>query len=125
MIFQRMWMKANIKNRLYKVRDGEEALDFLFRRGGYTDAPEVSLILLDLNMPKMDGFEVLKKIRNSSSLQSLPVLILTGSNREEKMNRASELGCDGFVVKPFTFDNFMEAIADIQRYSLITADLPD
>ncbi len=123
-IARRFWEKANIENPLYVVRDGEEALDFLFRRGDYADAPEASLILLDLSMPKVDGFEVLKEIR-SGPLKRLPTIILTGSNREEEMNRANDLGCDGFLVKPLTFDNFVKAVIDIQRFSLCVAELPD
>ncbi len=123
-IARRFWEKANIENPLYVVRDGEEALDFLFRRGDYADAPEASLILLDLSMPKVDGFEVLKEIR-SGPLKRLPAIILTGSNREEEMNRANDLGCDGFLVKPLTFDNFVKAVIDIQRFSLCVAELPD
>ncbi len=123
-IARRFWEKANIENPLYVVRDGEEALDFLFKRGDYADAPEASLILLDLSMPKVDGFEVLKEIR-SGPLKRLPAIILTGSNREEEMNRANDLGCDGFLVKPLTFDNFVKAVIDIQRFSLCVAELPD
>jgi len=124
LITRRFWEKANIVNPLYVVSDGEEALDFLFRRGDYADVPEASLILLDLRMPKVDGFEVLKEIR-SSSLERLPVIMLTGSYREKEKNRASDLGCDGFLVKPLTFDNFVKAVIDIRRFSLCVAELPD
>lgn len=115
-IAQRMWKKANIKNSLYVVEDGEEALDFLFRRGDYDDSPKVGLLLLDLSLPRADGFEVLGKIRKSRILKRLPVLVLSGSNREKELNLANFIGCDGFIVKPLTFDNFMKAISDIQRF---------
>ena len=124
LITRRFWEKTNIENPLYVVSDGQKALDFLFRRGDYTDVPETSLILLDLRMPKVDGFEVLKEIRNSS-LERLPVIMLTGSNREEEMNQASELGCDVFLVKPLTLDNLVKAVIDIQRFSLFIAELHD
>ncbi len=124
-ITQRMWKKANIKNRLHVVMDGEEALDFLFKRRDYADSPEISLVLLDLSLPRTDGFEVLGKIRKSKILERLPVLILSGSVRDVEMNRANDLGCDGFLVKPLTFDNFVKAVIDIRRFSLCVAELPD
>jgi DNA-binding response OmpR family regulator len=75
-------------------------------------------------MLKVDGFEVLKVIR-SSSLERLPVIMLTGSNTEEEMNQASDLGCDGFLVKPLTLDTLVKAVIDIQRFSLFIAELHD
>jgi CheY-like chemotaxis protein len=119
LITQRMWNKAKIENPLIVVRDGEEALDFLFGRGDYADVTEVGLVLLDLHMPRVDGFEVLRRIRNSWALKRLPVIFLTGSYREKDKNRAYDLGCDGFIVKPLTLENFTEAVRDIQRFNLM------
>ena len=120
LITQRMWKKTNIENPLHIVRNGEQALDFIFRSGEYSDAPEASLILLDLKMPKVDGFEVLSRIRDSDSFERLPVIILTGSSREQEMNRANNLGCDGYLVKPLISDTFINSVAEFPRFRLFT-----
>jgi len=124
LITQRAWRKGLIKNELYVVKDGEEAIDFLYRKGKYLDAPRPSLMLLDLKMPKVDGFEVLKTMKGDDALKKMPIIVLTTSNRHEDVNRAYEMGCNAYIVKPVSFDNFIKAVAEIQRFWLILCEIP-
>jgi CheY-like chemotaxis protein len=125
LITRRAWKKGNIKNKLYIVNDGEEALDFLYKRGQYADAPSISLILLDLNMPKMNGFEVLETIKNDAGLRSIPVIVLTTSNRSRDIRRAYHLGCNSYITKPVGYENFLKAVIEIQRYWIIQCEIPN
>jgi two-component system response regulator len=124
LITKRAWKKGMIKNELHVVKDGEEALDFLYRRGNFSDAPRPCLMLLDLKMPKMDGFQVLETIKKDPSLKKLPVVVLTTSNRDRDIERAYELGCNSYITKPVGFDNFLKAVIDIQRFWLVICELP-
>ena len=124
LIIKRVWKKGKIKNRLFIVRDGEEAIDFLYKKKTYKNAPKPSLMLLDLKMPKMDGFEVLQKVREDDSLKNMPIIVLTTSNREKDVNRAYKLGCNSYIIKPVNFDNFIKAIMQIQNYWLYLCELP-
>ena len=104
--------QCNLANPIDVVKDGIEALDYLFYRGKYHDRPrEVPVfILLDLKMPKLDGIEVLKEIRNSEEYKTIPVIILTSSKMESDIVRSYEVGANGFVVKPIDFNDFVEVI---------------
>lgn len=116
---QRAWKVHHILNPLKIVRDGEECLDYLHRRGKYAnsnDAPRPKVLLLDLQMPKMDGLEVLKHIREDEDLRNLPVVILTTSKAEEDRVKGYELGANAYIVKPVGFDNFAEAIRTINLF---------
>ena len=124
-ITKRAWKKGNIKNKLYIVNNGEETLDFLYKRGEYTDAPSISLILLDLNMPKMNGFEVLEAIKKDAELKSIPVIVLTSSNRGLDVERAYDLGCNSYITKPVNYDNFLKAVIEIQRYWILLCEIPN
>jgi CheY-like chemotaxis protein len=99
-----------IGNRLHVVRDGEEALDFLYRRGEYAAAPSVDLVLLDLNLPKYDGRQVLEQIRSDPQLTHLPVVILTTSSSEEDVLRSYKLHANAFVTKPVDVNQFISAV---------------
>ncbi len=116
---QRAWKKHSIVNPLVVVRDGEECLDYLYRRGRYAD-PETTLrpkvLLLDLNMPKMDGFAVLKHIRNDRNLRHLPVVVLTTSKAEQDRMESYKLGVNAYIVKPVGFENFADAIRSINLF---------
>jgi CheY-like chemotaxis protein len=125
LITKRAWKKGNIKNKLYIVNNGEETLDFLYKKGEYVDAPSISLMLLDLNMPKMNGFEVLEAIKKDTGLKSIPVIVLTTSNRDEDIQRAYYLGCNSYIVKPVNYDNFLKAVLEIQRYWILLSELPN
>jgi len=116
---RRAWKKHHIENTLVVVRNGEECLDYLYRRGEYADkksSPFPKLLLLDINMPKMNGLEVLATIRNDRDLKHLPVVMLTTSDSEPDLRMCYDLGVNAYIVKPVGFDNFAEAIKDINMF---------
>ena len=114
--------KNNIRNEVVVVRDGAEALDYLFVRGTYASradhAPPV-VILLDLKLPKVDGFEVLAMIRADERTRLIPVVILTTSNEDRDRFRGYSLGANSFVRKPVEFDRFIEAVRQLGLYWLL------
>ena len=113
-----------ISNRLHVVRDGQEALDFLFRNGAYADAPRVDLILLDLNLPKYDGRQVLERIRSNQDLTHVPVVILTTSASEEDILRSYKLHANAYVTKPVDVNDFIAAVRQIDEFFLTVVRLP-
>jgi two-component system, response regulator len=118
----------NIMNEVIVARDGEEALDYLFKTGKYKDrdanvSPQV--ILLDLKLPKVDGLEVLQKIRSSSETKLLPVVILTSSKEEADLIRSYQLGANSYIRKPVDFEQFTQAIKYLGLYWLVLNELPD
>ena len=111
--------KNNIGNELVVVRDGAEALDFLFCRGSYADRDQHDLpqvILLDLKLPKIDGLEVLRRIRGNESTRLLPVVILTSSKEEGDLALSYDCGANSYIVKPVSFVGFLEVIKQIEGY---------
>ncbi len=119
--------KNNIGNHLVVVRDGAEALDFLFCTGAYadrqiTDQPQV--ILLDLNLPKIDGLEVLRRIRENEITQLQPVVILTSSKEEQDIINGYKLGANSYVRKPVDFNQFVEAVHQLGLYWLVLNETP-
>jgi two-component system response regulator len=118
----RALLKNNIKNEVVVARDGEEALDYLFATGAYANRdpgkmPQV--ILLDLKLPKVDGFEVLRKMRADQRTKLLPVVILTSSNEEQDRINGYGLGANSYVRKPVEFGSFIEAVRQLGLYWLI------
>jgi two-component system response regulator len=113
-----------IGNTLHVVRDGEEALDFLYRRGAHADAVRPDLILLDLNLPGMTGREVLERIRNTPALRTVPVLVLTTSRRQEDVHDMYAAGANTYIEKPQDFRQFVEVLRTVRHYWLDTALLP-
>ena len=119
--------KNNIGNRLVVVRDGAEALDFLFCTGVYSnrdpdDLPQT--ILLDLKLPKVDGLEVLKRIRADERTRLLPVVILTSSNEEQDLLQSYRNGANSYVRKPVDFNQFLEAARQLGLYWLVLNEAP-
>jgi two-component system, response regulator len=119
--------KNNIKNEVVVARDGAEALDYLFATGAHTGRnlsvmPHV--ILLDLNLPKVDGFEVLRRLRGSEHANLLPVVILTTSNEDQDRIKGYRLGANGHVRKPVDFGQFIEAVRQLGLYWLILNEAP-
>lgn len=119
-ITKRAFEKGNILNRLHIVRDGQEALDFLFRDGKYGDTPQPGLILLDINLPKVNGVDVLRKIKSDPELKRIPVVMLTVSKRDEDILNSYNLGVNSYIVKPVEFDKFVETVKSIEVYWLLT-----
>ncbi|NHJ85175.1 MAG: response regulator [Asgard group archaeon] len=127
LLTQRAFNKSNILNELIVVNNGEEALDYLFCKGKYKDRdfnelPE--LILLDLKMPKMDGLDVLKRIREDNRVKHLPVVILTTSKEENDIIRSYCLGANSYITKPVDFDQFVEAVKQLGLYWLVLNQQP-
>ncbi|NEB04079.1 response regulator [Streptomyces sp. SID13726] len=113
-----------IGNTLHVVRDGEEALDFLYRRGDHTEAPRPDLILLDLNLPKYDGRQVLEKIKSDPELSHIPVVVLTTSAAEEDILRSYKLHANAYVTKPVDLDQFIAAVRQIDDFFVQVVRLP-
>lgn len=113
-----------IGNRLHVARDGEEALDFLYRRGVHAEAPRVDLVLLDLNLPKYDGRQVLERIRADPDLTHLPVVVLTTSSSEEDILRSYKLHANAYVTKPVDVNQFIAAVRQIDDFFLSVVRLP-
>lgn len=120
--------QAHVSNALEFVEDGEQLLDYLYQRGAYAGetgkAPRPGLILLDLNMPKMDGREALKVIKGDSTLRDIPVVVLTTSRLDQDIVRSYQLGVNSFISKPVTFSGLVEAMNVLGRYWLEIVELP-
>ncbi|MEU4142881.1 response regulator [Streptomyces parvulus] len=113
-----------IGNTLHVVRDGEEALDFLYRRGDHAGAPRPDLILLDLNLPKYDGRQVLEQIKSDAELSDIPVVVLTTSAAEEDILRSYKLHANAYVTKPVDLDQFIAAVRQIDDFFVQVVRLP-
>lgn len=116
--------EAKIHNNLHITRDGDEAMDFLLNRGNHKDAVTPDLILLDLNLPKKDGREVLKEIKNDAELAHIPVVILTTSEAEKDIVKSYRLHANCYVTKPMGLDQFVEVIRVIENFWFSIVKLP-
>ena len=124
----RSFRKANVENPIFRCADGEEALDFLYRRGPFADtvrAPRPALILLDLNMPGTDGREVLAEIKTNASLRLIPVLILTTSAHDLDIEQCYRAGANSYIQKPVEVAEFFAAIVRIKEYWIDTVQVAD
>jgi len=115
---------GKLRNNLHVAMDGEQGLDFLYRRGQYTDAPRPDLILLDLNLPKFSGREVLAKIKADSALSSIPVIVLSSSEDAEDIRSSYELNANSFVTKPVRIDDFLNVAQAIEHFWIEIVKLP-
>jgi CheY-like chemotaxis protein len=113
-----------ISNRLHVVPDGDEALQFLRRTGPYGEAPRPGLILLDVNLPRRSGLEVLAELKQDPDLLMIPVVILTTSRAEEDIIRSYSLHANAFITKPVDFEHFIDAIRQIDNFFLTLVCLP-
>lgn len=120
--------RHKLANNLYHVRDGEEALDFIFCQGKYTGTRDIShtpkVILLDIQMPKVNGIEVLEKIKSDERTRQLPVVILTSSKEDPDIKRCYDLGANSYIVKPVNFERFTVAIQSLGYYWLLLNQNP-
>jgi len=118
--------KSQLANEVVVVRDGAEALDYLHCQGGFAERPcgNPAVILLDMKLPKVDGLEVLRIIRNTAGLKSTPVVMLTSSREEQDLLRSYELGVNAYVVKPVDFKEFIRAIADLGVFWAVLNEPP-
>jgi chemotaxis family two-component system response regulator Rcp1 len=125
-ITNRALRESGLAVELVVVRDGQEAVDYLLRQGAHQDAPARTpdLILLDVNLPRMTGREVLQRIRSTPSLEPVPVVVLTTSNRQEDIDQMYRAGANTYIQKPQEFTRFVEVLQTIHRYWLGTALLP-
>jgi CheY-like chemotaxis protein len=113
-----------VRNNLSVVNDGSEALAYLRREGQYTDASRPDLILLDLNLPRRDGREVLAEIKNDPQLRQIPVVVLTTSQADEDIVRSYQLHANAYVTKPVDFDRFIEVVRQIDDFFVSVVKLP-
>ena len=119
--------KHNLANRVHIVRDGAEAVDFLFRTGAYKDrhiedSPHV--VLLDLKLPKVDGLEVLRRMKEEPRTRMIPVVVLTSSREERDIMESYQLGVNSYIVKPVNFEQFTEAVRQLGLYWLLMNEPP-
>ncbi len=118
-------LKENkVRNNLYHVKDGVEALRFLRRQAEYADVPLPDLVLLDLNLPRKDGHEVLKEMKGDAELRPIPVVVLTTSAAERDLIKSYNLHANAYVVKPMSLDQFVEVVQAIEEFWLSIVKLP-
>ena len=116
--------EGKIANRLSHVVDGVEALEFLHRRGRHADAPRPDLILLDLNLPRKDGREVLAELKRDPSLKRIPVVVLTASQADQDVLRSYELHANCYITKPVDYQQFLHVVKSIESFWLTVVTLP-
>lgn len=115
---------AKIRNRLHVVRDGEEALAFLRREEPFTNVQRPDVILLDLNLPRKDGREVLQELKLDPELRSIPVVVLTSSDAEKDVVRSYDLGANCYITKPVDLDQFADVVRTIEDFWFVVVKLP-
>ena len=118
--------KANVTNRIHLARDGAEALDFLFSTGIYAgrNGGHPKVVFLDLKLPKLDGIEVLRRIRQEEKTRTLPVVILTSSKDDRDVAAAYQLGVNSYIVKPVEFEKMVSAVAELGLYWMLLNQVP-
>jgi chemotaxis family two-component system response regulator Rcp1 len=115
---------GKIANRLNHVEDGVEAMDFLRRRGKYADAERPDLIMLDLNLPRMDGRDVLAEIKTDPGLKTIPIIVLTTSRSDEDILKSYQLNANCYITKPVDFAHFIDVVKSIENFWLTVVTLP-
>lgn len=126
LLTQKAMKESKLLNTLIRVKDGEELTDYLFKRNEYADKKthRPGVILLDLNMPRKDGREALKEIKEDETLRDIPVVVFTTSKAEEDIFRSYQLGVNSFITKPVTFDSLMHVMQTLGRYWFEIVELP-
>ncbi len=119
--------RNNLANKVHWVKDGEQALEFMFRTGAYAGrdpAAVPKLVMLDIKMPKVDGIEVLRRLKANEETRKVPVVVMTSSNEERDVVESYRLGVNSYIVKPVQFESFLETVAKIGLYWVITNRVP-
>lgn len=117
--------ESDLNIKLDIVNDGEQALDFLFRRNGYSAALPPHIILLDLNLPKKTGLEVLEELKKHDTLKTIPIILLTTSDSKHDVSKAYNLHVNCYIIKPVDFEDFLRVIKSVETYWFKTVRLPD
>jgi CheY-like chemotaxis protein len=115
---------SKITNNMHVARNGEEALKFLRRQDGFADAPRPDIVLLDLNLPRVDGREVLAQVKSDDALRRIPIIVLTTSEAEEDIVRSYDLHANAYVTKPVDFNRFLQVIQSIDEFFVTVVKLP-
>lgn len=126
-ITKRAFTRGRIANPLYVVRDGEEALEFMRHTGRYPSpggAPRPGLILLDLNLPRLSGRDLLRIVKTDAALRRIPVVVLTTSDEQTDVRECYDAGANSYLTKPVVFENFIDAVITIGKYWLCLAEIP-
>ena len=117
--------ESKVKTKISVVKNGQEALDFLFQSGKFTNAIKPDLILLDINIPIFSGHEVLARIKSDSNLKKIPVIMLTTSSSQKDLDKAYGNHCNGYIIKPIDFSEFLIAVLKIEAFWLELTILPN
>jgi two-component system response regulator len=120
--------EGGLVNKIIVIKDGKSALDYMYRQGEYSDpkeSPRPCLILLDVKLPKMTGFEILEKLKTDSELKIIPIILLTTTGNKEDIERGARLGANDYIVKPVEFDNFMHKVKGLGKYWALISNLTD
>jgi CheY-like chemotaxis protein len=124
MITREAFQQNKIANKLHIARDGAEGLDFLYRRGEHHNAPRPDLILLDLNLPKYDGRQILEILKSDPTLHQIPIVVLSTSSAQEDILRNYQLRANAYVTKPVDFDQYLKVIGQIDEFFVQVVQLP-
>jgi CheY-like chemotaxis protein len=123
-LIREVFDQYKIRNRLHVVGDGDQAMEFVRRTGAFTDAPRPGLILLDINLPRRNGLEVLADIKSDDDLMHIPVIMLTTSQAQEDILRSYKMHANAYISKPLDFEQFTEAVRKIDEFFLTLVQLP-
>jgi CheY-like chemotaxis protein len=123
-LIEEVFEEAKIKSSLHVAGDGEEAMLYLHGEGKFSGFPRPDIVILDLNLPKKDGREVIKEMKEDKNLHNIPVIVLTTSNAENDVLRVYNLHANAYVTKPIDFDQFMKVVGSIENFWLEIAQLP-
>ena len=124
-LLEQIFRELPILHRLHHVPCGRTALDFLYRRAPYEQAPQPHLLLLDLNLPAINGFEVLRTLKEDPTLRAIPVLIMTSSGRPADVTKSYNLHANAYIQKPLSLDESIEVLASVKRFWLELVQLPE
>jgi CheY-like chemotaxis protein len=125
LLLETAFERAKLESTLHFVENGEDLLNYLHQRPPYEKAPRPSLIILDLNMPRKNGVQALREIKEAEQFRQIPVVVLTTSTAEEDILRTYDLGVSSYISKPFDFDSLLDITHTIKKYWIDTVSLPD